>query len=572
MNIRRFTSTSTRQAMALVRAEFGNQAIILRTRSVEGGVEIVAMADEALAGTQPPPGRAAGREPATAGPRAGAAPRPEGSGVRAPAWSSSRQPLQPLSSQGRWGASDRLPARPGQLAHPPGHLRPGQALPSEPMSTLSFQQFVRDRLAHREQHGPAVPAPAELPQTGHHRAAEPSLSSSATGPATPDARPPSADHRSQASAQRAASPDQWSGIPAQVPAASQSAGGARTTAVASAAGRRVPRVIDPGASNETAHALMMPTAPIVPPDSDQSELLLAELRKMRGLMRSQLFSLARSGPDSVAQGLMRRLRGCGFSATLVRRLLEKIPADADNGRAEAWIRQLMVKVIRLDAPHRRILERGGIHALVGPTGVGKTTTVAKLAARFALRHGADAVGLVTLDTYRIGAHDQLRTFGRLLGIPVGVAHHAEGLANFMSENANRKLILIDTVGVGQRDQRLAELIDSTSSSAIRKLLVLNAAAHPETLEDVVKAYRVGSRGGIVVSKVDEAVKLGGVVDCLVRHRLPLIGLANGQRVPEDWTEPDVGNLVRQAFDTPASPVFDYDHIDADGESSAADHG
>lgn len=531
MNIRRFTSTSTRQAMALVRAEFGNQAIILRTRSVEGGVEIVAMADEALAGTRPSPGRAAGREPATAGPRAGAAPRPEGSGVRAPAWSSPRQSLQPLSSQGRWGASDRLPARPGQLAHPPGHLRPGQALPSEPMSTLSFQQFVRDRLAHREQHGPTVPAPAALPQTGQ------------TG-------------QIAAGAARVTGPDR-----APEPSASSPA-----------ARRRVPRVIDPGASNETAHALMMPTAPIVRPDSDQSELLLAELRKMRGLMRSQLFSLARSGPDSVAQSLMRRLRGCGFSATLVRRLLEKIPADADNGRAEAWIRQLMVKVIRLDAPHRRILERGGIHALVGPTGVGKTTTVAKLAARFALRHGADAVGLVTLDTYRIGAHDQLRTFGRLLGIPVGVAHHAEGLANFMSGNANRKLILIDTVGVGQRDQRLAELIDSTSSSAIRKLLVLNAAAHPETLEDVVKAYRVGSRGGIVVSKVDEAVKLGGVVDCLVRHRLPLIGLANGQRVPEDWTEPDVGKLVRQAFDTPASPVFDYDHIDADGESSAADHG
>ena len=318
---------------------------------------------------------------------------------------------------------------------------------------------------------------------------------------------------------------------------------------------------------------MMPTSPIVTSDGDHSELLLTEMRKMRGLMRSQLFSLARSQPDSVAQKLMRRLRGCGFSATLVRRLLEKIPAEADNGRAEAWIRQLMVKVIRLDAPHRRILERGGIHALVGPTGVGKTTTVAKLAARFALRHGTDAVGLVTLDTYRIGAHDQLRTFGRLLGIPVGVAHHAEGLAGFMSENANRKLILIDTVGVGQRDQRLAELIDSTSSSAIRKLLVLNAAAQPETLEDVVKAYRVGSRGGIVVSKVDEAVKLGGVVDCLVRHRLPLIGLANGQRVPEDWREPDVGSLVRRAFDTPASPVFDFDQIDTDddAETQAGDH-
>ena len=335
----------------------------------------------------------------------------------------------------------------------------------------------------------------------------------------------------------------------------------------------MPKIIDPAASFETAHALMMPGQSLAVADPAQSDMVLAELRKMRGLMRSQLFSLARSQPDSVAQSLMRRLRDAGFSATLVRRLLEKIPAEVDGGRAEAWIRQLMVKVIRLDAPHRRILEKGGVHALVGPTGVGKTTTVAKLAARFALRHGADAVGLVTLDTYRIGAHDQLRTFGRLLGIPVSVAHDAAGLASFMSGNANRKLILIDTVGVGQRDERLPEMIDSTASASIRKLLVLNAAAQPETLEDVVRAYRVGSRGGIVVSKIDEAVKLGGVVDSLVRHRLPLIGLADGQRVPEDWREPDVGRLVRRAFDTRTSSVFDFDQVEQaiDSDIPAARH-
>lgn len=568
MNIRRFTSTNTRQAMALVRAEFGNQAIILRTRSVEGGVEIVAMADEALAGSQTPEARASGRGPATVGPRA-ASPRAEGSGLRAPSWAGSRQALQPLSSQGRWSASDRLPARPGQIASPSGHGRPGQALPTEPMSTLSFQQFVRDRLAHREQYGPAeppTPAPRDHGQaaSGNDRPAERDRGPEPRS-GLPGQRTSSPERRTVPTAQRPASADPRSDAssPAQALPVNQTPGNDGVPRPPSTSRRRVPRVIDPGASNETAHALMMPTAPIVTVDSDQSELLLTELRKMRGLMRSQLFSLARSQPDSVAQNLMRRLRGCGFSATLVRRLLEKIPAEADSSRAEAWIRQLMVKVIRLDAPHRRILERGGVHALVGPTGVGKTTTVAKLAARFALRHGTNAVGLVTLDTYRIGAHDQLRTFGRLLGIPVGVAHDPEGLARFMSENANRKLILIDTVGVGQRDQRLAELIDSTSSAAIRKLLVLNAAAQPETLEDVVKAYRVGSRGGIVVSKVDEAVKLGGVVDCLVRHRLPLIGLANGQRVPEDWREPDVGSLVRRAFDTPASPVFDFDAVDTD---------
>jgi flagellar biosynthesis protein FlhF len=310
----------------------------------------------------------------------------------------------------------------------------------------------------------------------------------------------------------------------------------------------------------------MPAAAGVSPGPGRSsdpDVVLAELRKMRGLIRSQLFSLARWGSqtEGVAHGLMRRLRACGLSATLVRRLLAKIPAGADPAQAEAWAKQMLARVIRLDRAGQTILDVGGFHALVGPTGVGKTTTVAKMAAQFALRHGVDSIGLVTLDTYRIGAHDQLRTFGRLLGVPVRLAHDAAGLASFMSQNMSRKLVLVDTVGIGQRDERLNDLIDSMSSANIRKLLVLNAAAQPETLEDVVNAYRAGPHDGVVVSKVDEAVKLGGVVDCLVRHRLPLVGVADGQRVPEDWQFPDPKALVARAFDVPASPVFDFDGFD-----------
>ncbi len=569
MNIRRFTSSNTRQAMALVRAEFGNQAIILRTRSVEGGVEIVAMADESLAGPQPPnPQAGAARVGASAGHapsnRALSDARADArSGPRASSWADAHAQMPAPSPRGRWAAPDRLPVRTGRVLTQSSGVplpRPG---PSEPMSTLSFQQFVRDRLAHREQQEPVEQALPERQMVETFPRGTVIAEAIAPTVPRPDAAVPASGVQ--------AALHQLAG--AQQPQAVErpSKGGARVASPARSMPRK-PRIIDPEALGETAHALMMPGQSLTVVDKAQSDLVLTELRKMRGLMRSQLFSLARSQPDSVAQGLMRRLRGAGFSATLVRRLLEKIPSEADNGRAEAWIRQLMVKVIRLDAPHRRILERGGIHALVGPTGVGKTTTVAKLAARFALRHGVDAVGLVTLDTYRIGAHDQLRTFGRLLGIPVSVAHDAAGLATFMSENAKRKLILIDTVGVGQRDDRLPELIDSTASASIRKLLVLNAAAQPETLEDVVRAYRVGSRGGIVVSKIDEAVKLGGVVDCLVRHRLPLIGLADGQRVPEDWQEPDAGNLVRRAFDTRSSPVFDFDQVDLDNDNGATASG
>lgn len=566
MNIRRFTSPTTRQAMAMVRAEFGDHAIILRTRSVEGGVEIVAMADESVRtpaaeraspagsrqGTSSPANRSVPRQPSPlANPsQAGRWRPPTGNGVAVGASASASASASELTMPStRSSASAAMIAGAGR--------RPGRPMPSEPMSTLSFQQFVRDRLAHRELQGDSNEASFARPGQGPVQ--------------TPDAARDPSPHAGR---------DQGHGFGAPFGPGQARPPLASFGAVVPPSGPSHP--LSPEAT-QTHHALMMPTEAVVTADSPprpsrsssasahsdiQTDVLLAELKKMRGLMRSQLFSLARQQPETAAQALMQRLRGAGFSATLVRRLLEKIPANADQAGAEAWVRQLMAKVIRMDAPHRRILERGGIHALVGPTGVGKTTTVAKLAARFALRHGSDAVGLVTLDTYRIGAHDQLRTFGRLLGIPVSVAHDAAGLATFMSENVNRKLILIDTVGVGQRDERLPVLIDSTASAAIRKLLVLNAAAQPEALEDVVKAYRVGPRGGIVVSKIDEAVKLGGVVDCLVRHRLPLIGLADGQRVPEDWRDPDASVLIRKAFDTPTSAVFDFDFAGATDAGAA----
>jgi flagellar biosynthesis protein FlhF len=114
------------------------------------------------------------------------------------------------------------------------------------------------------------------------------------------------------------------------------------------------------------------------------------------------------------------------------------------------------------------------------------------------------------------------------------------------------------VGVGQRDERVGELLASLSNSSIRRLMVLNAAAQAETLEDVVAAYRVQGTEGVVVSKIDEAVKLGGVADCVIRHRLPLVGVADGQRVPEDWHFPDPAAVIDRAMARPASPVFDLD--------------
>ena len=288
--------------------------------------------------------------------------------------------------------------------------------------------------------------------------------------------------------------------------------------------------------------------------------LVDELREMRGLIASQLSSLAwldgvRRNPLQVQ--MLRKLIGCGFSSQLSRKLVSRMPAD-DEARAQAWIRQTLGRLMRCETAGEGLLDRGGIYALVGPTGVGKTTSAAKIAAQFALRHGVQSVGLLTVDAYRIGAQDQLRTFGRLLGVPVHVAHDAGTLAEFLHLFMNKKLVLIDTVGVGQRDERVAELLGSLGSEAIGKLVVLNASAQPETLEDVIVSYQAENAAGVVLSKVDEAVKTAGVLDCVIRHRLKLVGVANGQRVPEDWHLPDGPALLEQAMIERPVSAFDLD--------------
>jgi flagellar biosynthesis protein FlhF len=194
-----------------------------------------------------------------------------------------------------------------------------------------------------------------------------------------------------------------------------------------------------------------------------------------------------------------------------------------------------------------ITDRGGMFALVGPTGVGKTTTTAKIASTFALKHGAASVGLITVDTYRMAAGDQLRAFGRILGIPVHTARDATSLADLLDLLANKKLVLVDTVGVGQRDRRLPELFAALPGHRLERLLVLNAACHGETLDEVVRAYGQGPGTRCVLSKLDEAARCGGAIDVALRHRLVLEGLGTGQRVPEDWHGPRPQLLAHKAL-------------------------
>jgi flagellar biosynthesis protein FlhF len=195
------------------------------------------------------------------------------------------------------------------------------------------------------------------------------------------------------------------------------------------------------------------------------------------------------------------------------------------------------------------VEQGGVYALVGPTGVGKTTTVAKIAAECTLKLGAQRVALVTTDTYRIGAVDQLRIYGKILGAPVFAIKTEADLALTLSDLRARHLVLIDTVGMSQRDRRITDQIALLAGDGkrVKRLLLLSAVAQANVLEDVVKAYRGDGLAGCILTKVDETLTLGAALDVLLRHKLPLHYVSNGQRVPEDLHRPNAFYLVERAF-------------------------
>ena len=254
--------------------------------------------------------------------------------------------------------------------------------------------------------------------------------------------------------------------------------------------------------------------------------------------------------------LLRNLLGCHFSPMLARTLVELLPSDYADAQADEWLRQMLMRALAgvnqgvglTLGEERTLFDAGGVFALIGPTGVGKTTSIAKIAAHHVLRHGPRSLALITADVYRIGAQEQLRAFGRMLGVPVQVAQDREVLQRLLKEHEGCRLVLIDTAGIGQRDDRVGQLTSALEVSQVRRVLVMNAAAQPGSLEEVLGAFGARDTAGVLLSKVDEAVGLGACLDALVRHRLPLLGYADGQRVPEDYHAVNFGRLVEMALD------------------------
>jgi flagellar biosynthesis protein FlhF len=441
MNVRRFVGKNAREAIAQARGVWGDQAVVLSNRAVDGGVEIVAMA-----------------------------------GTDVPALAAPTQ-----------AAARATPAR-GKAAH------------VEPMSTLSFQQFVRER----------------------NRLAE----------------PPQEPGRFAAQALNEELHAQARGAAAVVPPAEPLAAPAATP-------------FAPGA-----HAFAAVE------QSSRNDDVMEEIKSMRGMIASQLagmawFDTVRRSPAQTQA--LRLMIGNGFSPQLARQLVHRIPESREHDNpgtaAEHWLLNVLSRNLRCAGEDTAVLEQGGVFAVVGPTGVGKTTTTAKLAAHFALKHGAGSVGLITVDTYRMGASDQLRAFGRILNIPVHTARDSASLTDLLNLFDRKKLVLIDTVGVGQRDSRVADLLASLPAQRVQRLLALNASAQAETLEEVVHAYGAKPGTRCVFTKLDEAVKSGAVIDVAIRHQLVVEGFANGQRVPEDWHAARAQLLVQKALMKPAASIF-----------------
>lgn len=280
-------------------------------------------------------------------------------------------------------------------------------------------------------------------------------------------------------------------------------------------------------------------------------LLMDEMRSIKKLLEHQLagFAWGKVASDNPLRALLlSEMLTAGFSGSLARRLVQEMPVDVSQEACRQWLTAAVNRRLRTLVSETDFIDRGGVYALVGPTGVGKTTTTAKLAARCVVRHGADRLALITTDGYRIGAHEQLRIYGRILGVPVFVVRGGEELQRTLEGLSDKHMVLIDTAGMSQRDRMMADQVAMlTRSSEVNRLLLLNAGSRGDTLDEVVRAYGGDDLAGCILTKIDEATALAPSIDCIVRHGLTLSYVANGQRVPEDLYLPNRKYLLHRAF-------------------------
>ena len=499
MNIKRFHAPTSREALAKARMAFGDGTLILSNRPTATGVEVVATAEDTLASLDEDLGD-------------------EGNAVFAPA--NAAATTRPTSSFHAAPSAPTPAARTHQMAADSSLLRSPVEEDTEQlaMSTLSFQDYVRERMLRRRHEA----------LTGPSEAATLFERSRSQQPEQVRQQEPERERtRERVSSAPVARHNPLRVTPAEHPVEPP---------------RRRQEAVNTNLSQ---------------PNNQQS--VMNELHSMKDLIEERFNTLAWLGQarqNPIQTHLMLKMIRGGYSPSLARLVLERLPEDMSAGDSVRWLMEVLERNLKTDIAEAPLYEQGGIFAMVGSTGVGKTTTTAKLAAMCASIHGPASVGLITLDTYRVGAHDQLRTYGRMLGVVAHLAHDRAALQDLLGLLSSKRMVLIDTTGIAPRDPRKSEILDVLELPYINRLLVLNASCHGDTLDDVLTAFKTDGSQQAILSKVDEAVKLGPALDALIRHQMVLRGVTNGQRVPEDWERADARSLISTSMKAPAKSAFD----------------
>jgi flagellar biosynthesis protein FlhF len=294
---------------------------------------------------------------------------------------------------------------------------------------------------------------------------------------------------------------------------------------------------------------------------DALEEMRREMQTMRRWMQAEIssmswYDLGQRAPHS--QELLGRLMALGLNAELARRLAEQVSDIGDVD--QAWRRALYMLAGELRIDDGDPLERGGVIALVGPTGVGKTTTIAKMAARFALRHGHRNVAFITTDGFRIGARDQLQTYGRILNVPVRSVSNADEMDDALNALGDRRLVLIDTAGMAGAHERIADQYETLAAagSALTTLLTLSATTESAAVQRALRLFDGFQARACVLTKLDEAASLGGLLAALIQADLPIAFCTDGQRVPEDLQAARAHPLVSRAAELLAENPINSD--------------
>ena len=557
MNIRKFIGATTRDALRLVREALGPDAVVLSNRTVDDGtVEIVALADSELASIKPGAAAVAlaPRAAVTHGTTPGAAvANPYASGM--PDVFSSVFGASPEAGTERMSNSnaDELTAAATRESAARGESTRSKDAAAAPRTLAESNPWLIDharKVAVQAGHGAMTPAVAMAKGLG--------APGELQTPETPRADTPEwAREGAQLAARRAAQRANTQAAPATTSA--DEARRVSNTAAASTASATLPA----GTAASMTEAINRRVEQIV------NDTVMHELASMRGMMEEQFSGLLwadrqRRGPTHAA--LTKHLFAAGFSAQLVQMMIDNMPETGGMDAGMDWVRSVLATNLPVMENEDELMERGGVFALMGPTGVGKTTTTAKLAARCVMRFGASKVALLTTDSYRIGGHEQLRIFGRILGVSVHAVKDSADLQLALSELRNKHIVLIDTIGMSQRDRQVSDQIAMLcrAGQPVQRLLLLNATCHGDTLNEVVQAYQRAPDqqplAGCILTKLDEATNLGSTLDTVIRYRLPVHYVSTGQKVPENLYVATKKFLIKSAFCIPrdSSPFVPQD--------------